>query len=323
LPVRSRHAGDEPIRLPLLLISQIQRSGGTLLSQLFDGHPEVLAHPDEVKIGRPSKWHWPNLDLGADPRSWLEDLIEQELGWSIYHGYSKPAGNTAAVEALPFDFDLAGCCREFLGSVSAVKPRTQREILDAYFSAYFRAWADCKIGGQEKWITGFAPSTISNMGSTDRFLQDYSDGLLVACVRDPFDWYISARGRRVEYDDIHFAIELWKSSTLSALELRARSPQHMHLTVYDFLVTDTAGEMGRLADRMGIAMHSSLTVPTYLGRPVLPNSSFAVNQTGVIRRKHDPREFLSTDERRVIARDAMSLYRRVVDIVENERVGLR
>jgi hypothetical protein len=61
----------------------------------------------------------------------------------------------------------------------------------------------------------------------------------------------------------------------------------------------------------------------WVGRPVLPNSSFAVNETGVIRRKWDPREFLSTDERRVIARDAMSLYRRVVDIVENERVGLR
>ena len=29
-----------PVREPLVLISQIQRSGGTLLSQLFDGHPE-------------------------------------------------------------------------------------------------------------------------------------------------------------------------------------------------------------------------------------------------------------------------------------------
>ncbi len=28
------------VREPLVLISQIQRSGGSLLSQLFDGHPE-------------------------------------------------------------------------------------------------------------------------------------------------------------------------------------------------------------------------------------------------------------------------------------------
>ena len=30
------------VNVPLVLISQVQRSGGTLLSQLFDGHPEVL-----------------------------------------------------------------------------------------------------------------------------------------------------------------------------------------------------------------------------------------------------------------------------------------
>ena len=45
-----------PITAPIALISQIQRSGGTLLSQLFDGHPEIYAHPDELKIGHPKKY---------------------------------------------------------------------------------------------------------------------------------------------------------------------------------------------------------------------------------------------------------------------------
>jgi hypothetical protein len=29
----------QPVTVPLALISQIQRSGGSMLSQLFDGHP--------------------------------------------------------------------------------------------------------------------------------------------------------------------------------------------------------------------------------------------------------------------------------------------
>jgi hypothetical protein len=310
-----------PAGLPLLLIAQIQRSGGTLLSQLFDGHPQLLAHPDEVKIGRPSKWHWPDLDLNADPHAWLQALLEPGLGHYIHFGYSKFAGNTAAVERLPFNFDLAICCRNFLGAVSACPPRSQRDIIDAYFSAYFTAWADCRIDGGERWMTGFAPSTLSNMGSTDRFLRDYPDGLLVACVRNPLDWFISARGRRVEYEDVHFAVELWKTSTLSALELHARSPRHIHLTAYEMLVADTAGEMERLAGRMGIEMHPSLTVPTYLGQPVLPNSSFQVRETGVMQRTRDPREFLSAPEYEEISRDAMPLYRRFVEIVEQTRVG--
>ena len=45
-----------PVTSPLVLISQVQRSGGTLLSQLFDGHPELHAHPHELKIGYPTKY---------------------------------------------------------------------------------------------------------------------------------------------------------------------------------------------------------------------------------------------------------------------------
>ena len=40
----------QPVSVPLALISQIQRSGGSMLSQLFDGHPEVHAHPHELKV---------------------------------------------------------------------------------------------------------------------------------------------------------------------------------------------------------------------------------------------------------------------------------
>ena len=66
--LRSNHL--VPVREPLVLISQIQRSGGTLLSQLFDGHPELHAHPSELKIGRPKFWHWPPLDLDR-PDTWF------------------------------------------------------------------------------------------------------------------------------------------------------------------------------------------------------------------------------------------------------------
>ena len=62
---------------PMLLCSQIQRSGGTLFSRLFDGHPEVHAHPHELKIG--PKDRWPKLDLEA-PGTWFEALYEEVGG---------------------------------------------------------------------------------------------------------------------------------------------------------------------------------------------------------------------------------------------------
>ena len=52
---------NQEITAPVILISQIQRSGGTLLSQLFDRHKEICAYPNELTIWRP-KWKLKNLD---------------------------------------------------------------------------------------------------------------------------------------------------------------------------------------------------------------------------------------------------------------------
>ena len=41
---------DYKKNLPLLISSQLQRSGGSLISQLFDNHPEILAHPWEIMV---------------------------------------------------------------------------------------------------------------------------------------------------------------------------------------------------------------------------------------------------------------------------------
>ena len=51
---------DVKIKRPVknfLLISQIQRSGGTLLTQLLDGHKNLSVHPYELILTDP-KWDW-------------------------------------------------------------------------------------------------------------------------------------------------------------------------------------------------------------------------------------------------------------------------
>ena len=68
-----------PVTSPIALISQVQRSGGSLLSQLFDGHPELHAHPHELKIGYPKKYMWPKIDLNEHPQRWLEMLFEDKV----------------------------------------------------------------------------------------------------------------------------------------------------------------------------------------------------------------------------------------------------
>ena len=69
--------------LPLLLVSQIQRSGGSLMAQLFDGHPELYAHPFEIHIGYPNKWDYPELSAADSPQKWLECLYERKLDFFV------------------------------------------------------------------------------------------------------------------------------------------------------------------------------------------------------------------------------------------------
>src|SRR5207244_9486462 len=87
---RARVEHAVPVREPLVLVSQIQRSGGTLLSQLFDGHPECHAHPHELTIGHPKSQIWPELDL-ADPAGWYGILYEKYPQKHLRLGYAKPA----------------------------------------------------------------------------------------------------------------------------------------------------------------------------------------------------------------------------------------
>lgn len=67
-----------PVTSPLVLISQIQRSGGSLLSQLFDGHPEVNPHPHELMLGYKKKYVWPRIDLNEHPERWFPEVLAND-----------------------------------------------------------------------------------------------------------------------------------------------------------------------------------------------------------------------------------------------------
>jgi hypothetical protein len=91
-----------PVTSPLVLISQIQRSGGSLLSQLFDGHPEIHPHPHELMIGYKKKHVWPRIDLKENPERWFRVLFENMVIKHTIEGYKKGKEDK---ESFPFIFN--------------------------------------------------------------------------------------------------------------------------------------------------------------------------------------------------------------------------
>ena len=274
-----------PVREPLVLISQIQRSGGTLLSQLLDGHPEVHAHPGELSIGKPKKWDWPPLDLER-PETWFDVLFEPQVDLYLREGFlkEKPLLGQLEPDVFPFLFSPRVQRAVFERCVAEWRPETERGVLDCYFTSYFNGWLDDQnlYSGPKKVVTAFTPRLAMEADRLERYLAAYPDGTFVSIVRDPRAWYASARKHRPHYEDVEEAMALWRQSAETALDARGRHGDRVLLLTYEQLVEETEQTMRRLAERIGISWSPVLSTPTFNGRPTLANSTEPVERRGVL-----------------------------------------
>src|SRR5574341_435505 len=129
-----------PVTQPLILCSQIQRSGGTLLTDLLDGHPQCHTHPHELHIGCPDTATWPDLKLEDDADTWFTMLFEKRARDSFWMDYQRRIRKTDEPDRFPFMFwpDLQRAI--FEQCVSSKPVRSVRDIFDCYMTAYFHAW---------------------------------------------------------------------------------------------------------------------------------------------------------------------------------------
>lgn len=298
---------------PLVLVSQIQRSGGTLLSQLFDAHPQVHAHPYELKIGFPRKYDWPVLDLTDSPKRWYKLLAEKDIGRHFAEGYTKFSA-AALTELAPgdapdrFPFLLPPRLQReiFLRLAGERAPETTREVIDWYMASYFNAWLDNQnlYNGPKRVVTGFTPRLVMDPASVEGFFASYPDGTMICVVRDPKSWYASARRHQPEeYGEVDRAVDLWLASTQAILAAHDRDPKRVVVITYERLAGDTENVMRDLSLRIGIEYQPILHSPTFNGMPIRADSSFGVMKHGVIadplsRERHVERDLLIRIEER-------------------------
>ena len=64
---------------PLLIVSGLQRSGTALVMQLLKNHPQILSYFSELHIGRPNKYHWPDLTKQKNEKEKFSELIPLNL----------------------------------------------------------------------------------------------------------------------------------------------------------------------------------------------------------------------------------------------------
>ena len=299
---------------PMILITQIQRSGGTMTSQLFDGHPEIFPHPHELFIGKP-KWDWPSLDINSPSDIWFEKLYEYRFQKLIEKKQFVKAGSNpeAMREWHPFNFNPNHQKHVFDKMVYLTNPSSQREVLNCFFTSFFHAWKEYNFTGKEKFISAFCPRILMFGDSIERFMNDYPDGKIICVLRDPRSWYISSsRHDQKLYGNIRIAIDQWKESAEKIDYYSNKFSKMFKIITYEEITKDVKTTMKKVTDWLHISYHSILEIPTYAGRSKLPNSSFSIGKTGVQDTFNDRLSLLSKEELTYIENFALPTYQKIL-----------
>jgi hypothetical protein len=321
--LRPRRENVVPVREPLVLVCQAQRSGGTLLARLFDGHPQCHAHPHELLIGYPKPHTWPELPLDEEPELWFAKLKESYLSTLFRKGRRKvplKAPGEKSKGGYPFILPPEFQRLLFLEEVGRRSPiGSEREVLDCYMTSLFNAWLDNQNlrGVQKRWVVAFSPRRAWGEG-LEQFFGIYPDGRLISILRDPLSWFTSAQGRDPEAEPGGL-LELWKRSAREMLEADRRYGERVCVVRFDELVLDTAATMRRLADWLGIEFDARLAVPTFNGYPVGPNSSYETRETGVLAEPVERyKRLLSDEQQELIRSECDELYQQALALTERQ-----
>lgn len=304
-----------PVTIPLVLISQIQRSGGSLLSQLFDGHPEIYAHPDELTIGYPKKYYWPQIDLKATPDRWFEMLFEENVINHFENGYKK-GKNTKRV--FPFLFPAPLQRLIFLKYLKSIENVNHRDVFNAYMTSYFGAWLNYQNRNEQKnIITGFTPKISMDAESIDLFFKIYPDGHLISSIRSPHNWYPSAYRHfeiKGNYENIQKAMEQWKRNVKSVLLNKRKYGDRLIIIHFEDLVSNTQTIMKRISNFIDISYDDILLTPTFNSIPISGNTSFTAENPGIMSSTLERYKTLSDENLNIIRELTQTDYDDVLNI---------
>jgi hypothetical protein len=308
--LKQRRDALVPVTEPLVLITQMARSGGTLTMRLLDGHPELHPLPHEFRS-----------NFGPDG-ALLRDL---ETAWHVLsdpsvEGYAR-RGIRQARSDLNRDTGKQPLLispafqREIFDRLYAADGSTERGAINAYFTAYFNSVLDYRnlVGVAEKrWVTAFAPHLVRHARPMGRFTQLYPDGVIVSVIRHPATWWPSARRWSDRWARLDRALALWSDAAKHTIALKRLLGDRLYVISFEELLGEPEQTMRALAAYLGIAFQDSLLQPTMNGIPMRANSSYATRRVEISTDPLDRGASLEPADLATIERRAVPLYERVL-----------
>lgn len=266
--------------MSLILISQLSRSGGSLFSQLLDGHPHMRVFPWELTIGYPSKTLWPRIDPDEEAAELFARLYDPVFSTLVKKGYRKRGKTTSTehVPTLPFRYDMAEHFARFARMLPP-PPRSRRQVIEAYLSTFFEAWGRSTMLDQSAVVAGFVPQMAANRSNIEAFFEDFPDGRLVTILRNPADWAASRRRHAMasakrKTPVLAKEIAAWNNMTALARDYCRDWPGRVLVLSFESLVRDREKAMRSFCEWAGVDFHPALLEQTFDGQPTTPNTNY-------------------------------------------------
>jgi len=171
---------------PLLVTSGLQRSGTHLVDNLLRNHHQILSYYGELQIGKPNKYHWPDLKNETNIKKRFAALIPRNLARK-YLGLRKYHKSNSAHDNFIFDFNFFR--KIFIELEKKNEKFNQRSTLNNFFTAYFNAYVNCNHSNfydNYKYIAAPVPGITIMKNSIEGYTIDYPDGKIFVLIREPF-----------------------------------------------------------------------------------------------------------------------------------------
>ena len=264
---------------PIVLISQLHRSGGTLLSQLFDSHHQCRVYPGEWLHGKGPK-NWPKI---KNPKEDWPKISSKDNGL-IYNlfGYSKGVNKRTKGETYKFDYDAIKHKKDFLKHIQNYKQ--ERELFDCYFDTFFNSWNNHHHFGNIKFTIVFATMLTLNMSNFDNFFELYPDGFWLSLTRNPETWLSSIKKSNISrYKSTEQALDLLKTQNSNVKEAKRKFGNKLQIIKFEELIQNTHKTMSDICQILKIDFSDSLLFPTFNKQPISANSAFPNEKQGIIK----------------------------------------
>ena len=301
----------EPVRVdqPLVLITQAQRSGGTLLQRLLDGHPQCHVVPFQFRgIDRAIR------DGLSDPQEAWRALYDPKLVGRFRHGHRQQKHHVLDdAEVFPFTLPPELQRRIYDDCAARLQEHDTRGLIECYLTSFFNAWLDYgNLDGAKRWVVAFEPAVARGAARRSYIRRLYPDGRIVSIIRDPWSWYASASRWEPQWRDRDHALGHWCRIAEGTSVWKKKMKDDLRLIRFDKLLLQTEQTIRQLAAWLEIDFVPELLEPTFNGRPISANTSFGDLSTGVSAKHLErAREELAPADVEYIRRRAGSLYKRL------------